>query len=272
MTKNYRPHVFALCALFTLGDLVLYTQNIIYFLAASVLAVFFAGQIKSRTKSKAAFYITSGFVCVSALYGAGTAFVRLLRFLKIVLLPNTAPILVVALLSLVVIAFLFFGQKALFKYSLFVAIICGAIVMVCFIMGVKNYDFSQNNNLLHERLNIGDCLSALPLFVLPFYLKNETASAKTIIGGAATGSLMLGACCMQARLTMGTGKVSFPYLKSVSVISSGSLFTRVDGLVYFLFFVTCVIKIVVCIKTIENIIVAKCNNLGKKCNDNRLKK
>ena len=97
------------------------------------------------------------------------------------------------------------------------------------------------------------------MLILPLVANQNT---KAIFGGVSTGFALILVTSLQTALTIGVDSgVLYPYLKSVGVISSGSLFTRLDGLVYYLFFTTSLLKIVIGISVIK-----KCNIAPKLCN------
>lgn len=261
-TKKYSPHIFSLCALFVLGNAVIsmpVSSGVGWFLIFSitlslVLMFFIKMLIILSAQSKIIFYITAIVVGVAAIYGATTAFWDYIKFLKAVQMPQASITLLSAVLLGVVIAFLSSRITAVYKYSLFVAIIGAVVIVICFLGAIKSFDFSLLKTIFKRPdFEVKDFLRWFSSVVVLLFLANsQERSVKPIFCGVALGFTALLLCLSQATLTLGNATdVTYPYLKAVGVISSGSLFTRLDGLVYFLFFVTSLIKMAICIKVIK---------------------
>ncbi len=261
-TKQYSPHIFSLCALFVLGNAVIsmpVSSSVGWFLIFSialsfVLMFFIKMLIILSAQSKIIFYITAIVVGISAIYGATTAFLDYIKFLKAVQMPQASMVLLSAVLLGVVIAFLSSRITAVYKYSLFVAVIGAVVIAICFLGAIKSFDFSLLKTIFKKPdFAVKDFLRWFsPVVVLPFLTKCQGRSVKPIFSGVMLGFTALLLCLSQATLTLGNvADVAYPYLKAVGVISSGSLFTRLDGLVYFLFFVTSLIKMAICIKVVK---------------------
>jgi len=91
--------------------------------------------------------------------------------------------------------------------------------------------------------------------VLFVTLANGKTKTVDIWGGLGVGFLILLITAVQSVLILGnSGGYEFSYLYAVSVFSSGNLFSRLDGFVYFLFFATVTVKIAVCAKLFPLII------------------
>ncbi len=264
MTKKYSAHIFAICALFVLGNTIVtipfYKLGIlsltltVIFLTVLLLVVELL--LKAAKKNKIVFYVTSIAICVIAVFGAIDTILALVDFLKAVMLPKTNAVLLMIPILLIVFAFLASSNDAVCKFGLIVSLICGLVIAVCFIGGIKIFDFSAVKQISQSELKAGQIIMMLlPAAVLPIFAREENCNIKIAMGGTVTGVAVLCLCFCQIVFTLGGhSNVEFPYLKAVSVISSGSLFTRLDGLVYFLFYVTCLIKITVCIKAFKKLI------------------
>lgn len=266
MPKKYSLHRFSLCFLFVLATLA--ANSPIYHIgffslilcgAISLVLIFLLCILLNLgQKNKTVFYITTCCVALAAALGAVTGFLDFFTFLKTVLLPQSSAILLFVALVLLVLFFLKTPIDALFKYSLFTALICALIIALCFISGIKTFDFNALNNALTPDFKFDTALYFLPIIVLPFFIKCETDNTKPMFLGTGAGVAGVLLCSLQSILILGADNdIPFPYLKAVGVISSGSLFTRLDGLVYFLFFVTTIIRITVCIKAIAKIVFQK---------------
>lgn len=266
MTKKYSPHIFALCALFVMGNTVFshhfYKTGLLSFFVSSALLFLLAflslAFLKLGIKNKVVFYISAIGICVFAIYGAVTSATDFVNLLKSTILQNTSPFLLWAIVLCVVVCFAFASSVALYKYCLFVSVICGVIIAICFIGGIKIFDFSAFMVLTKPVLEIKRSLGCfLPVVVLPFFIDDKSYNFKPAFYGIGAGVFATILCLFQSVFTFGTIEgVSYPYLMAVGVISSGSLFTRLDGLVYFLFFVTSIVKTVVCVKTLKKTITS----------------
>ena len=257
MTKIYSPHIFCICVLFILGNTVItlpfYNSGIVAFLVGAVLSLVLLFisilMINWGQKYKVVFYVYAFAVCVAAIYGVITTFLDYLLFLKSIQMPKTNIYLLSIILLGIVLFFTSNSISAIYKYGLFTAIICGLIIIICFLSGIKNFDFSllKTTSLTHNF----SIKYFLPIIVLPSFTQLQKHNIKYVFSGVLTAFLVLILCFFQTTFTIGAdSNTVYPYLRAVSVISSGSLFTRLDGLVYFLFFVCAVIKICVCIKSV----------------------
>lgn len=253
MTQKFSPHIFALCALFVLGNVVItttvYNLNLVSIAVSLVLLLLSGLLLKICKKHKIVFFTFSFFLCAVAICGAASSLADYILFLKSAQMPRTNIYLLSAVMLGTTAFFCTCSISAIYKYSLFTAVICGLIIAICFLGGIKNFDFTaikpQSTNFASSMTNF------LPIVVLPLFTQFKNQNLKCVFFGTATGFLALSICLFQAVLTLGDAKgINYPYLKAVSVISSGSLFTRLDGLVYFLFFVTVLVKTVVCVKSI----------------------
>ncbi len=257
MTKNYSAHIFCICALFVLGNAIImlpfYNSGIISLCICAVFSfsLLFLSfwLINLSKKNKIIFYIYNFFVCIAAIYAIITAFLDYLLFLNRVQMTRAN----IYLLAIVLLGFILFfalnSISAIYKYSLFTAIICILIIIICFFGGIKNFDFSAFKTI--NTPTQFEIKHFLPIVVLPAFLRPKKRNIKYASLGVLTAYFVLMICFFQTIFTLGIDTATiYPYLKSVSVISSGSLFTRLDALIYFLFFICAVIKICVCIKSI----------------------
>lgn len=264
MTRNYSLHIFSLCVLFVLGNAVIampFTlSNIFAFLIFCIISLMLILAIsfllKRQTKSKLLFYCLILFLSVTAVYGSTCAFIDYLNFLKNIQLPQTKTFFLATVLIFLVVFFVTKKSDTIYKYSLLIAIVTVAIILLCGVFGIKNLDYS----LLNTNLNLsfgkfeGFLRFFLPVAILPLFFAKISYSTKNVICGSATGFVLLTFCLFQTVLTLNEAStISFPYLRAIGVISSGSLFTRLDGLVYFVFFATSITRITVCIKALEKI-------------------
>lgn len=262
-TQEYRLHITTLAALFTLGNAVVLTpmltaKNLSLLIIVFLAVMFFSAFLqRNRLKNKKLFYLLEVMAFVTAVYGAATAFLDYIRFLKSDQMPHTSYPLLIIITAAIVLVLSSAKTHALYKYCLLAFLIVVTIVAVCFVGGIKFFD---GKNLIEVfACNKGDTREVLrvlaPIIVLPFFYPREKGVKKLTAVGVAAAILILLATMLQAGLVLGCDtNVTYAYLRSVSIISVGSLFTRLDGIVWFLFFVTSTIKCAVCIKIATKII------------------
>lgn len=136
----------------------------------------------------------------------------------------------------------------------FAAVSVGAL----FAVSLRNFSFANLPQLLS-----GDALPIMtrsakylgmffitPIVFAPFCVFNfEKPSLKTEISGFFVGAGLLCACFLSAALTFSlpvAAEMTHAYTMSVSVLSVGELFTRMDAFAYFMFFFSALVKVAVC--------------------------
>ncbi len=262
-TQKYTLHILAASVLFTLGNAIILMPAfnllelsllLVLSLAAMCLVYFL---LKLGQKSKVIFYIEAVLVVAAAVYGAIVTFLDYILFLKAEQIPQSQVVWLVVVFAAVCTYFATRHISAIYKYCLFAVVLVVLIMLVCIVGGIKVFDYDNFGQGKWNSLSfVKNYLSFfLPIIVLPLWVKPYNQSLKPLAFGVTGGFLLLGITTLQTVLTLGENfNVSYPYLKAVSVISSGSLFTRLDGLVWFLFFVSSVVKITICIKTVFEIL------------------
>lgn len=270
-TNNYKPHIFSLFGLFVCGNAVITLpfynakNQIFVFLITAALSVLFVRIftviMRCCKKSKVVFWTVCLPVCLLALYGAMTTLYDYLHFVRAVQLPQTSFVWLAFFMLTLVVVFAISPNSAIYKYCLLMAVFCAAMVILLFIVGTKHFDLSQ----LGLILNLCNLWAATPTIFLRYFsslavpvlfvfLTDADKTIKAITFGSVFGFWAVGICLAQGVLTLGGAEYSYPYIDAVSVISSGSLFTRLDGFVYFIFFATAITKAAVCAKTVVLII------------------
>ena len=263
-TRNYAPHVFFLCFLFVLGNAVFtsVSENLTFILISCGLTlaltcgVFFLAPFFCNKKLLSlAFYIA---VFIASTIGIFSSFFDYYKFLKEVQLPfiNHTILLIVLIFTTVIFSTFCFG--AIYKYCLLVGIIGILIIIICFLSGTKNYDFGSivfSSNTIDFSFKMF-IKYFFPITILPFLFcfENKTTSFKPILFSLLFGFATLLITGLQTVLTLGFTHHTHGYLTAVSVISTGSLFSRLNGLVYFLFFICFWAKITICVKAVYCII------------------
>lgn len=251
MTKaNYKPHIFALSVLFTLGNAIISPPefgiiNLVFTLIISLVVVYFFGRLK---------FCQNIIALVAAICGVTTTAIDYIRFLKQEQMSNTSIVLLVAVFGIVISFLGIIKPRAIYKYSLFAFLIVTVILALCLVAGIANFEYKNlAESIKNSNISANRILSLfLPLVALSTFTQAEDQPPKPMFFGVIIGIFLLFITMIQSALILGGNTSDYPYFKSVSTISVGSLFTRLYGLVWFVFFVTSVIKTVVCVKVIES--------------------
>lgn len=278
-TPNYKKHLAALAALFILGDSVIripaesaggFTFWGLVFTFAATLIIFpllfpaVSFLSKSFSSKNAAVRIISAILlsaaAVYALWNAGLCFKRFIDFVSVLLLPDTPEFFITLLFILVVAALAVKKQEVLLKFSLISFAASAAIIVLFFALSAK--DFNWQNIAVYRLPSADEFKNAvlpfirgvsLPLLLLPVYnavyfKKAEPASSLT---GLALGFAMLALCLLDSLLIFGpelAARIDYPLSGAVSTVTVGPLFFRMDGVSYFLYFTSSLIKTVFCLK------------------------
>ena len=259
-TKNYKPHIFALSVLFTIGNTIILLPDlnllsVILLPGVSMILLMISVATKNiMCKKRSLNLVVNAMVGVVAVYGVVTSFLDYLQFLKKQQSPQTATWLIAAILAVTIIYFVLCKNLAIYKFSLFAFFVVAAIISLVFISGIKNFDLDNARRICNLNLSNTNAYLRLfaPIFALPFFFREENCK-KTICIGGVSGVLVLLGVMFQTLLTFGA-QISTPlvYINAVSVISVGSLFTRLDGLVWFVFFATSITRCMICAKIAVN--------------------
>lgn len=278
-TINYSPHAFSLFALFVCGNAIItlpfYNTHrpfacLLISAVISFLFVFVSTLIINLSQKNAFAFITvAAIVGGLSLYSGAMAFYDYLRFVSQVQLPQTNILFLAVVMVVMIVIFATSPVSAIYKYCLLVGTISAVMIILMLLGGIKHFDFLQpaaNDNTVY----LSDWskiffryFASLPVPLLFVLLTNNTTGIRVPLGGVVMVFLIIAIVCMQSIFTLGSkGNYAYPYISAVGVISSGSLFTRYDGLVYFVFFATAITKLGVCAKTIT-LIIKRINSLTK---------
>lgn len=264
MTQNeYTPHIFSLCALSFLGNALItmpfyknggFFSLLISAIISLVLIAIISAILKHKQNNRLSVFVIKFIACVAALYSVTVTAFEYIGFLKFVQMPQTKVFLLSVILLGVVVFFAACSFSAIFKYCLFVSVIAATLIIICFVGGIRNFDYSIfQANFFIFNFSLKDflrCFSSLAVIPFFIFLKLKSAPIKPVLSGTVVGFFVLFLCFFQSALTLGVmPDIVYPYQKAVSVISTSSLFSRLDGFVYFLFFITAIVKITICAKT-----------------------
>lgn len=267
-SKSSSLNIAATVAVFVLGNAVIamptHGMNLygwilytVLSLALLAIGVLFVKLIKNNSVLKR---LVMPIIILVAVFGVVTVAYDYICFLLSEQLPQGNAVVLLAALGVAIAMLVTSREQAFFKYGFFMSLISAAAVIICFVSGIGNLDFFEADFFFDfTKFSALDFIRLfMPMFILPFFIGGQKM-AKPIFVGAVSGFFILLLCIIQTGFTLGKGcETSYAYLKAVGVITSGSLFTRLDGLVYFLFFATAIIKITICLKVLK---LSKLNEL-----------
>lgn len=277
--KNYSPHCVALIALAILGEAVIlvpYKPSDIYSFSAFLLAFLtaiplflfapclFKGGVKLLKSKRIAVKIFSSFLfsVVALLFLLSCVFpiIEFLKFSYEILLPKAAKITSLSLFLLALLPFLTFKKEPLFKFALISLVFIGLIILNLFALSVPSmklinisvFTLPPIKKLTGDGFNyfIKIFLPALAAIALSYGI-NPSLNKRTALLGVILGGLLLGGVFLTSLLILGNGvnHFEFPYLSGIGTLTFGNLFTRLDFFVYYLYFVTSLIKTAISIKS-----------------------
>lgn len=204
--------------------------------------------------------------CLFAAAVAANGFGTFVGFVGDIMLPHTAKILVAALFFVAAILPSVGDKGIVMKFSLFAFLITAAVV-VFFLAASLSELRLENVSLLRFPEPMGVVKQALPYFlrltaalaiiyiyVGVFFKKEKNRAA---ICGAVVGCAVLGLCLVNVLLLFGAplaAELDYPYTSAVSTVSLGELFTRMDGLSYFVYFAAQTVQTAICVSLIRELL------------------
>ena len=264
-------HILSLTALYVLGDAVIFlpgkgSGKYLFLGAVVAIAVTFLlyGVIISLLNlllqkeeewyGKIAAWLLSVVLAAVAFYMGVACLRRFVRFASEILLPKTPKIWIVLIFLAVVFYLLMKQEEVTKKLSLLLFIMAVLIVLLILVLSEK--DFKISNIAIYEVPKFGDLFKealpflksiTLPALLIPAYtaIYDRKVSYSASFGGLAFGSGLLIACFAECLLLFGvelSARFDYPLYSAVSTVTVGPLFTRMDGMVYGLFFSTALMK------------------------------
>ena len=264
---TYNKHLASLAAIFILGDavIVLPTSNsgdyplLGFFIGtlAAVLLYFVSLAVTNLFIGKSILLILAG---VYAFYNAGKVFIRYTDFADKILLPKTPEFLIAAVFIIAAVYLATRRQDVILKLSLISAVIAVMAILLFFMLSFK--DFKAENIAVQSFPDFGGIIKStkpfflnisLPALLIPVYSRLFTEEKRICapFAGLLSGLTLEAVCLLESLLLFGAPlaeRIEFPLAAAVSTVTVGQLFTRMDGIVYCLFFVLSLIKTAVCIK------------------------
>ena len=264
---TYNKHLASLAAIFILGDavIVLPTSNsgdyplLGFFIGtlAAVLLYFVSLAVTNLFIGKSILLILAG---VYAFYNAGKVFIRYPDFADKILLPKTPEFLIAAVFIIAAVYLATRRQDVILKLSLISAVIAVMAILLFFMLSFK--DFKAENIAVQSFPDFGGIIKStkpfflnisLPALLIPVYSRLFTEEKRICapFAGLLSGLTLEAVCLLESLLLFGAPlaeRIEFPLAAAVSTVTVGQLFTRMDGIVYCLFFVLSLIKTAVCMK------------------------
>ncbi|MBR7133528.1 MAG: GerAB/ArcD/ProY family transporter [Clostridia bacterium] len=197
-------------------------------------------------------------VAIFALWCAADTFSDFISFVGKVILPRVSPFLITLLFLLLALFFITRSKEASLKFSLLCFWGIAGVIIFFLLSSVRDYNL-QNififslptlKQLYHQsKPYIQNPL--LPCLLLSAYnaVTFKKSRLKATALGITVGYTLLGLCVLGSVLLFGpytAGRLDFPYSAAVSTVTLGSLFTRMDGISYLLYFACALTRTTVC--------------------------
>ncbi len=202
-----------------------------------------------------------------AIYYVGETLIVFLRFISKTLLNNNQNFWILLLFLTPLIYFYFRKTTQILNFSLVCGVVCGLLLILFFFATAK--DFNPKNIYIYSLPSLKNLFVqavpyiksvTLPTAILALYAKQHKTSLPVALTGVCVGNVFLLISIFNAILLFGaqmSGELDYPYAMAISTVTFGSLFSRLDGFSYFIYFVTALVKITVCIKTAKKEIATR---------------
>lgn len=256
-SENQNKHFFAVSLLSVLGNTIITAPekeienfNFAVFLISEIFAVIVCYFTFFMPFNK----ITAIVILVLSFYCTAETFTGFVGFVYNDLLTEAYPFLIIVPFVIIIV----FAARCKIEVFLKFSLVCllPAIAIILFFFCATLSDFNIKNIFVLKFSNMGEILkqffSVLKSIVFPgilavFFAKDENTAEKSVLSGLFGGYILLGAVILNSVLLFGTDlavALDYPYSSAGSTVTFGILFTRMDGVLYFLYFVTCFVKCV----------------------------
>ncbi|MBE6780781.1 MAG: hypothetical protein E7545_07370 [Ruminococcaceae bacterium] len=200
-------------------------------------------------------------ILLLALYLAADALVIFLKFIEYTLLGSRQNFWILLLFILPLIYFCFRKPPEIFNFSLICGLLCGLLLIFFFFATFKDFNFKNIyiyslpnvKNLFYQTVPYIKTVT-LPIVVLTLFAKQNNIGTAVTLSGIFSGAALLVISILNSVLLFGAemaGELSYPYANAISTVTFGNLFSRLDGFSYFIYFVTAIIKITVCVEVVK---------------------
>ena len=272
--SSYQPHKILLFSLFMLGETVIVLpfenssdKTIIAIIAASLIGIpllYLIHFLLSKANRinhfrKTVTVIICSTFTIYSLYLAINAFKVFMGFVSAYVLVGVSKLLAALVFFSVVIVLSLAKSSILYKFGIVTGIL--SIVMIialfCFSWGQFSIDnvsllsIPRLDDVFSESLGYFKSLIFPSLILLLFEEgNNKNTSLRATVSGYLLGLVLHLVCLLNSLLIFGTelsAKFSYAYSEAIATVTAGNIFTRMDGFSYFVFYITCLIKITVCL-------------------------
>lgn len=197
-------------------------------------------------------------VALFALWCAADTFSSFIYFVGEVILPQASPFLITLLFLFLVLFFITRSKEAALKFSLLCFWGIAGVIIFFFLASARDYNLQNifvfslpDWEQLYDQAKPYIQNPLLPCLLLSAYnaVAFKESRLKATALGIAAGYTLLGLCILGSVLLFGpytAGRLDFPYSAAVSTVTLGSLFTRMDGISYLLYFACALTRITVC--------------------------
>lgn len=205
------------------------------------------------------------FFLLAAFSGAKTYFYWVEYFSKLILPKNA--VWAIAVVAFFCAAYLAFGKnEGLLKIGLFSFVICLIFTVLLLFLSAENFEIStviptkppQTTAFLLQMTDYLKCLLPTALLLAYYQVKSLNAcKAKCSVLALLCGAVLMLICLFNVLLIFGTqyaAQMPFAYNEAVSTVSIGILYTRMDGLAYFVYFILGAVKTAVCMMIMRQIL------------------
>ena len=277
MTANptYNKHLVGITAFFILGDAIISLPcaysgaiSVFGFLTAAIAAVvlyFVAVPLANCLiiGGGTAWILPAPWLLSAAVYALYNAYGTLINytdFVDRVLLPETPRFFIAAAFIIAAVFLTSRRQEVILKLSLIFLIAATVTVLLFFLLSAK--DYNAENIAVNRLPDLKELISgakpyilklSLPALLIPAYSALFTGEKRirAPFFGLLTGIAVTALSLLESLLLFGAPlakRLDFPLAAAVSTVTVGQLFSRMDGIVYCLFFATALIKTAVCMK------------------------
>ena len=280
----FSPHILCISGLFVIGSAVItlpskvadrYTLtaflttaiiSVLIFLIVTPIANLFFTDISSLKKSlplslgAIILYLS---VAVFSLFCFADTFKTFVRFASDLMFKGGALPIAVMLFGGLILFFVSRRQEDILKFALLSFI--GLLITVIFFFLASMGDFEPENILIFRLPSFTELWKnakpylkeiSIPIILLPIYRAMIFDKERKTLSlmGVISGYILLGLCLSSAVMLFGSnfaGQIEYPYAAAVSTVSIGRLFTRMDYFSYFIYFVSAVARVNVCLFTVR---------------------
>ena len=208
-----------------------------------------------------------GIISVFAVIVAASGIALITQFFAGAVLKKTPEFFIAAFFVACVLYAVLSENSAVAKFSFLMFPIIVVVIILIFVLSINNFKFTDfGSYILPEEQSLiktttENIILFLPVCFLVVYGNKENKSLRSDLIGLAIGLAFLTVCILNVLLgNLDIGAFKFPYFSAVEMLSVGSIFSRLSGFVYFVFFVVSLVRVSVCLKTVKDF----CKALGAK--------